>query len=58
MLILFSKICYVSISNCSFYLHYSTRITLIRGEINLDAEEIKETKLIQEETEMIEVYLL
>ena len=35
-------------SSCSYSnsIRYSTLITLTRGEINLDAEEIKETKLI------------
>ena len=48
----------ISFSSCSFCPLFYTDITLTRGEINLDAEEIKETKLIQEETEMIEVCLL
>ena len=56
ILILFAR--FDSISDCSYSIRYSTLITLTRGEINLDAEEIKETKLIQEETEMIEVCLL
>ena len=30
-------------------------ILILRGEINLDAEEIKVSKIIQEDAEMIEV---
>ena len=30
-------------------------IVMFRGEINLDAEEIKESKVIQEDAEMVEV---
>ena len=45
------------------YLHFfilllNSMVHTFRGEINLDAEEIKETKLIQEESEMIEVRLV